>query len=325
MQSARFSGDGWNCRLLAYATRVDGMEMTRTDIGALAVPPTGPLPAERPAPPGKTPATVAGGGTRHLLRHLAEMALAMVAGMLLLGPLWDAAGAALGLAGPLGRPEVAALVMATDMTIGMTVWMRYRAHRWLAVGEMAAAMYVPFLLLFAPMWAGLLDADAMLLGGHLLMVPAMVLVAVRHRHEAPVPVRRHPAVVAIARRWPTGLALLMTVDNWVDPGVLTPWAMLVLPGGYLVIGLARGTLRGPGVLTTQLLGLAGWVTLTLVAVTAGGRTAAWLVAFGWLAHAAWDLVHHRIGRVVPRGYAEWCGVLDAAVGVTVILAILTTG
>ncbi|MGW3604084.1 hypothetical protein [Micromonospora sp. NPDC005161] len=92
-----------------------------------------------------------------------------------------------------------------------------------------------------------------------------------------------------------------------------------------MIGLARGTLRGPGVLTTQLLGLAGWVTLTLVAVTAGGRTAAWLVAFGWLAHAAWDLVHHRIGRVVPRGYAEWCGVLDAVVGVTVILAILTTG
>ncbi|PWR04999.1 hypothetical protein DKT68_29470 [Micromonospora acroterricola] len=265
------------------------------------------------------------GGARRLLWHLAEMALAMVAGMLLLGPLWDAAAAALGLGGPLGRPDVAALVMATSMTIGMTVWMRYRAHGWVAVGEMAAAMYVPFLLLLVPLWAGLLDGDALLLGGHLLMVPAMVLVAVRHRHEAPVPVRRHPAVVALARRWPTGLALLMTVDNWADPGVLTPWAMLALPGGYLAIGLARGTLRGPGALMTQLLGLAGWVALTLVAVTAGGRTAAWLVAFGWLAHAGWDVVHHRSGRVVPRGYAEWCGVLDAVVGVTVLLAVLTTG
>ncbi|SCF10845.1 hypothetical protein GA0070607_5628 [Micromonospora coriariae] len=300
-----------------------GKTWTHTD--TLAVPPTGPLPTDRPAPPGTTPATVPAGGTRHLLRHLAEMALAMVAGMLLLGPLWDAAGVTLGLAGPLGRPEVAALVMATDMTIGMTVWMRYRAHRWLAVGEMAAAMYVPFLLLFAPMWAGLLDADAMLLGGHLLMVPAMVLVAVRHRHETPVAVRRHPAVVALAHRWPTGLALLMGLDLVFDPKVLSPWTMLVLPGGYLVIGLARGTLRGPGVLTTQLLGLVGWVALTLIAVTAGGRTAAWLVAFGWLAHAGWDLVHHRSGRVVPRGYAEWCGVLDAVVGVAVILAILTNG
>ncbi|MCO1595013.1 hypothetical protein M8C17_07530 [Micromonospora sp. RHAY321] len=271
------------------------------------------------------PVAPSAGGGRRLLRHLAEMALAMVAGMLLLAPLWDAVGAALGFSGPLDRPDVAALVMATNMTVGMTVWMRYRAHRWGAVGEMAAAMYVPFLLLLVPFWADLLDGDALLLGGHLLMVPAMVLVAVRHRHEAPASVRRHPAVVALARRWPTGLALLMTADMWVEPRVVSPWTMLVLPGGYLLIGVVRGTLRGTGVLATQLLGLAAWVALTLVAVAAGGRTAAWLVAFGWLAHGMWDLVHHRSGRVVPRGYAEWCGVLDAAVAGTVILAILTTG
>ncbi|WP_307871604.1 hypothetical protein [Micromonospora sp. U21] len=306
------------------AARLDGMEKTWTHTDTLAVPPAGSLLADRPAAPG-TPATTAAGRSRRLRWHLAEMALAMVAGMLLLAPWWDLAGTALGLAGALGRPEVAALVMATNMTVGMTVWMRYRAHRWRAVGEMAAAMYVPFLLLLVPFRAGLLDGDALLLGGHLLMVPAMVLVAVRHRHETPVPVRRHPAVVALARRWPTGLALLMGLDMVFDPKVLSPWTMLVLPGGYLVIGLARGTLRGPGVLTTQLLGLVGWVALTLVAVTAGGRTAAWLVAFGWLAHAGWDLAHHRSGRVVPRGYAEWCGVLDAILGVAVILAILTTG
>ncbi|MFF4874494.1 hypothetical protein [Micromonospora sp. NPDC000668] len=301
------------------------METTRTHSDTLAVPPNGSLPADPPAAPGTTPATTAAGRSRRLLWHLAEMALAMVAGMLLLAPWWDLAGAALGLAGPLDRPEVAALVMATNMTVGMTVWMRYRAHRWSAVGEMAAAMYVPFLLLFAPMWAGLLDADAMLLGGHLLMVPAMVLVAVRHRHEASAPVRRHPAVVALARRWPTGLALLMGLDMVFDPQVLSPWTMLALPGGYLLIGVVRRTLRGPGVLATQLAGLAGWVALTLVAVTAGGRTGAWLVAFGWLAHAGWDLVHHRTGRVVPRGYAEWCGVLDATLAGVMILAILTTG
>ncbi|GAB3935921.1 hypothetical protein GCM10027614_11590 [Micromonospora vulcania] len=196
---------------------------------------------------------------------------------------------------------MAALVMATNMTIGMTVWMRYRAHHWGGVVEMAAAMYVPFLLLLAPFWAGLLDGDALMIGGHLLMVPAMVLVAVRHRHESPAPVRRHPAVVALARRWPTGLALLMTVDMWVDPGVLSPWTLLVLPGGYLLIGVARRTLRGPGVLATQLVGLAAWVALALIAIMAGGRTAAWLVAFGWLAHAGWDVVHHRTGRVVPAG------------------------
>ncbi|MEK8105397.1 hypothetical protein NKG94_09880 [Micromonospora sp. M12] len=224
------------------------MEKTRMYADtSTVVPSAGPVPGDQPAPSdAASPRTAPAGGTRRLLWHLAEMALAMVAGMLLLGPLWDAAGAALGLIGTLGRPDVAALVMATNMTVGMTVWMRYRAHHWRGVVEMAAAMYVPFLLLLVPWWAGLLDADVLMLGGHLLMVPAMVLVAVRHRHETPVPVRRHPAVVALARHWPTGLALLMTVDLWVDPSVLSPWTMLVLPGGYLLIGMARRTLRGPG-------------------------------------------------------------------------------
>ncbi len=48
------------------------------------------------------------------------------------------------------------------------------------------------------------------------------------------------------------------------------------------------------------------------------------MAFGWLAHAGWDLVHHRTAWVVPRGYAEGCGVLDVALGGTMILAILAT-
>ncbi|WP_327036103.1 hypothetical protein [Micromonospora ureilytica] len=297
------------------------MENTRMYAdSATAVPSPAPLPTDEPAPPGAAPAN----SRRRLLWHLGEMALAMVAGMLLLGPLWELAGTALGVGDALARPEVAALVMATNMTVGMTVAMRYRAHRWPAVGEMAAAMYVPFLLLFVPFRVGLIDADALLLGGHLLMIPAMVLVALRHRHEASAPVRRHRVVVALAHRWPAVLALLLTVDMWVDPSVLSPWTMLVLPGGYLVIGMARRTLGGQGVLAAQLVGLAVWVALTVGAVLAGGRTADWLVAFGWLAHAGWDVVHHRNRRVVPRSYAEFCVVLDVALAAVMVLAILTT-
>ncbi|MET8529310.1 hypothetical protein [Micromonospora sp. NPDC005172] len=286
---------------------------------APVVPSARPVPTGQPAPPVRA----ATGGRRGWWWHLGEMAIAMLVGMVLLEPLWDAAGTLLGVGATLARPEVAALVMATNMTIGMSVWMRHRGQHWQGVVEMAAAMYVPFLLLFVPFRAGLLDGDALLLGGHLLMVPAMVLVALRHRHHPPTAVRRHPAVVALARRWPTGLALLMTVDIWIDPRVLSPWTMLVLPGGYLVIGLARRTLRGPRVLAIHLAGLAVWVALTLVAVAVSGRTAAWLVALGWLAHAGWDLVQHRTGRVVPHGYAEWCAVLDTSLGAVMVLAILT--
>ncbi|GAB3819170.1 hypothetical protein [Micromonospora zhanjiangensis] len=35
-----------------------------------------------------------------------------------------------------------------------------------------------------------------------------------------------------------------------------------------------------------------------------------LVAAGWFGHAVWDAAHHRARRVVPRGYAQWCGVVD---------------
>ncbi|WP_446209978.1 hypothetical protein [Micromonospora sp. IBSANI012] len=274
----------------------------------LAVPSSPPTPTDRPG--------------RRLLRHLVEMTVAMVVGMLLLGPLWRTAGAALGLAGTLARPEVAALVMATDMSIGMAAWMWHRGHSARATAEMVAAMYLPFLLLLVPFAAGLVGADALMLGGHLLMVPAMVLVAVRHRHEHPAPAPRHPVVAALARRWPTWLALLMTVDNWVSPTVPPPVMLLVLPAGYLLIGTARRQWRTPGTLPVQLAGLAGWTALAGLAAVAEDGPARWLVAAGWLGHAAWDIAHHRAGRVVPRGYAEWCAVLDTVVGVAVVLAIL---
>ncbi|MEH0845356.1 hypothetical protein V6U81_23480 [Micromonospora sp. CPCC 205711] len=274
----------------------------------LSVPSSPPASADRPG--------------RRLLRHLAEMTVAMLVGMLLLGPLWRVAGAALGLSGTLDRPAVAALVMATDMSIGMAAWMWHRGHGNRATAEMVAAMYVPFLVLLAPYAAGLLGGEALMLGGHLLMVPAMVLVAVRHRHHHLVRPVRRPAVAAVVRRWPTGLALLMTVDNWVAPVIFPPWALLGLPAGYLLIGTLRRQWRTPGLLRTQLAGLAGWSALAGLAAVAGDGPGRWLVAAGWLGHAGWDVAHHRRGTVVPRGYAEWCGVLDVVLGVTTVLAIV---
>jgi hypothetical protein len=264
-----------------------------------------------------------------LLRHLLEMALAMVAGMLLLGPLRTNVGTSLGLSALLGRADVDAVLMATDMSIGMAVWMRYRRHSWAAVGEMTAAMYLPVLVLLVPFEVGLLGADALLLGSHLLMVPAMAL-AVLHRraeyarHPAAAPaVRRHRLVAALARRWPTGLALLMTLDMLLSPAVPPALFLLALPAAYLVIGAARGRLGERRTLALQLAGLVAWAALVLAAMTVDGELAGWLVAAGWLGHAVWDVAHHRADRVVPRGYAEWCAVFDTVIGLAVVLALLT--
>ncbi|GAB3842693.1 hypothetical protein GCM10029963_16160 [Micromonospora andamanensis] len=133
---------------------------------------------------------------------------------------------------------------------------------------------------------------------------------------------RHRLTRALAHRWPAGLALLVTADNWASPTLLGAYTLLVLPVGYLVIGTLRRQWGVPGNLRLQLAGLAGWSALALLAMLAGGTTGAWLVAFGWLAHAGWDLLHLRSRQVVPRAYAECCVVIDAVLGITIMLALL---
>ncbi len=72
--------------------------------------------------------------------------------------------------------------MATSMTAGMTAWMAWRRHSWPAIAEMGLAMYLAFVVLFPPLWLGLLSGDGLMLAGHVLMLPAMA-VAMLHRRE----------------------------------------------------------------------------------------------------------------------------------------------
>jgi hypothetical protein len=120
---------------------------------------------------------------RHFILHFVQMVVAMVVGMAVLAPVWVLIFALLRCSSLLQHADVHALVMATDMTIGMSLWMRLRGHGWASIGEMAAAMYVPFVVLFGPYWAGLVSAGMMLLWGHVLMLPCMLAVMLRRRDE----------------------------------------------------------------------------------------------------------------------------------------------
>lgn len=121
--------------------------------------------------------------TLRFLAHLAEMVVVMVLGMMLLAPVWDWAGAALGIEPVLGRPDVAAVVMVLDMVVAMTVWMRVRRHGWAAIWEMNGAMAAPFVVLLVLFWAGAVTAGDMMLWGHVLMVPAMAGAMLLRRAE----------------------------------------------------------------------------------------------------------------------------------------------
>ncbi|WP_202425787.1 hypothetical protein [Streptomyces sp. HUCO-GS316] len=128
---------------------------------------------------------------RHFIRHFFEMVAAMVVGMAVLAPVWVLIFWLLGHSSVLDYADVHALVMATDMTIGMSVWMRYRGHGWASIAEMAGAMFVPFLVFFGPYWAGLVSGGTMLTLGHVLMLPCMLLVMLRRRDEYSQDHRQH--------------------------------------------------------------------------------------------------------------------------------------
>ena len=116
--------------------------------------------------------------TRKLARftgHYAEMVAAMIIGMVALGPLWPPAW--------VERPDAAALVMATDMTVAMVLAMLLRRHTWPRIAEMAAAMYLPFAALLVPYWLGAISGTTLMVAGHVLMFPLMLAAMVWRRAE----------------------------------------------------------------------------------------------------------------------------------------------
>jgi flagellar biosynthetic protein FliP len=61
--------------------------------------------------------------------------------------------------------------------------MRLRGHGWATAAEMAVAMYASFVVLFPPLWLGVLPATGLLALGHVLMLVAMAAVMLRRRDE----------------------------------------------------------------------------------------------------------------------------------------------
>ena len=266
---------------------------------------------------------------RHFFRHALEMFVAMTVGLVLLAPVWVAALDRIGLSDSLTRPALDSLIAATDMAIAMTIWMLYRGHDRARIAEMAVAMYAPYLVLIVPHWLGFLPGEHVVMVGHSLMIPAIVVAMLAHwdayaRHDVSVQAV-HPLIAVLAQRWPTWIALAVSLDNWQDPSVPAPWTLLLLPAAYLLFGGIRSQLRDSRMLALQLAGLALYVMLAVIASNAGPTVAAWVVTAAWGSHALWDLAHFRADAVVPRWWSEWCGVVDAVIAVTIVLLLASSG
>lgn len=110
--------------------------------------------------------------------HYVEMVVAMLVGMFALGPLWSLAAPGL-----MAYAEAQAMTMATDMTLGMALWMWIRRHPWRPIAEMSIAMYLPFVVLLVPYQFGAVSADGVMMGGHVLMFVTMFAAMLWRREE----------------------------------------------------------------------------------------------------------------------------------------------
>ncbi|MGY1606994.1 hypothetical protein [Geodermatophilus sp. SYSU D00700] len=120
---------------------------------------------------------------RKFTLHFLEMVVAMAVGMVALHPVWNLVLDAVGAPGLMSNPYTGALIMATNMTAAMSAWMKVRGHRWRPIAEMGTAMYLPFLVLFVPLALGLIGTGALMIWGHVLMLPAMAAAMLLRPHE----------------------------------------------------------------------------------------------------------------------------------------------
>lgn len=123
------------------------------------------------------------GPTWNFVQHLIEMTIAMFVGMFALGIPARMLFESLGWTVLTEQMVPRTLLMATYMTIGMAAWMRYRGCSWPATRDMGLAMYVPFVMMYPFYWAGFVTDMTIMVVGHVLMVPAMIVAMLLRKDE----------------------------------------------------------------------------------------------------------------------------------------------
>jgi flagellar biosynthetic protein FliP len=124
------------------------------------------------------------GPTAQFVRHLAEMVLAMMLGMAVLGFLVRGVMGALGYPDGLRPyPELFAVAMTLEMTVAMAGWMLFRGHRRAIVAEMSGAMVAPVLVVVALCLIHVLPSTSAPTLAHVIMYPAMLGAMIHRRTE----------------------------------------------------------------------------------------------------------------------------------------------
>jgi hypothetical protein len=134
------------------------------------------------------------------------------------------------------------------------------------------------------------------------------------------------AAAATQRRWAAwaafGIAfVLITLDKFADLDAM-PW-LLVLAGVLVLVGPASRRAHPWWALPLQTAAMLVLGATALLALQLEPTVGGLLVAAALLGHAAWDVHHHRTGRVVDRALARFCAVLDVLLALLVGVVTLT--
>ena len=130
-----------------------------------------------------------------------------------------------------------------------------------------------------------------------------------------------------AMAWPVffGASAILTVAKVLLAGETgaaadaPTWVLLGVAVLVLIYGLLRGAARPPEGLPLQAIAMAAFGTIAAIAVLVNDTLGGYLVAAGLFGHAAWDVYHHRINKVVVRSMAEFCFVLDTLLAVIIVI------
>jgi hypothetical protein len=133
---------------------------------------------------------------------------------------------------------------------------------------------------------------------------------------------------AAARRpaaaWPVFGATFVLITIGKLTGADPTIVLLAVAALTAVVGLVHAGLRPPHAVPMQLLGMAVAGGLAAGALVVAPTVGAFLVAAGLLGHAAWDVHHHRTGRVVSGSLAEFCFVIDTLLASAIVVLTAAT-
>jgi hypothetical protein len=125
-----------------------------------------------------------------------------------------------------------------------------------------------------------------------------------------------------ATAWPVffGTFVILIVAKVLIVAADAPiWVLLGLAVLFGIYGLVRGAARPPEGLPLQAVAMVAFGAIAATALLVNSTVGAYLVAAALFGHAAWDVYHHRVNRVVVRSMAEFCFVLDTLLAVLIVI------